>query len=89
MLVIDIDSSLKYRDGHIPGAYWSVRSRLCEEIINLLPIKRIAIVSNNENLAKLAANDLALCLNIKDIYILEGGTNNWSANNYPIANRII
>lgn len=83
-LVIDIDSSLKYREGHIPGAYWSVRSRLCEEIINLLPIKRIVIVSNNENLAKLAANDLALSLNIKNIYILEGGTNNWSANNYPL-----
>src|SRR5262249_27451223 len=27
-LVIDIGSSLQYRDGHIPRAYWAIRSRL-------------------------------------------------------------
>lgn len=84
VLVIDIDSSLKYRDGHIPGAYWSVRSRLSKEMVNLPSNKPIVIVSNNESLAKLTASDLSESLNISDIYILEGGTNNWSANSYPL-----
>lgn len=84
VVVIDINSSLKYRDGHIPGAYWSVRSRLCHEIKNISLIKCIVISSDNDNLAKLAANDLSISLNTKDIYVLEGGTNNWSANSYPL-----
>ena len=26
--VVDLDTSLRYRDGHIPGAWWAVRARL-------------------------------------------------------------
>ena len=35
-LVIDLDTSLKYRDGHVPGAWFAVRANLASTIPEML-----------------------------------------------------
>src|SRR5258708_15770234 len=36
-LVIDLDTSLRYRDGHVPGAWFPVPARLAKPIPAMLP----------------------------------------------------
>src|SRR5262249_21107967 len=57
-LVIDLDSSLRYRDGHIPGAWFAVRANLGRTIPEMLQkqsgIARVVLVSPDGEIAALA-----------------------------------
>ena len=82
--LIDFDTSLAYRDGHIPGAYWSVRSRLAQQIGSLPTSPMIAVTSGDGQLAALAANEIAALRPASDVVALAGGTLNWKSRDLPL-----
>jgi rhodanese-related sulfurtransferase/predicted metal-dependent enzyme (double-stranded beta helix superfamily) len=75
VVVIDLDTSLRYREGHIPRAWWAVRSRLAEALPKL-PKKPIVFTSPDGVLARLAASE-AGSINGAPARALEGGTRAW------------
>jgi rhodanese-related sulfurtransferase len=82
--VIDMDTSLVYRDGHIPGAYWSVRARLEAQIAALPTSPLIVVTSGDGQLASLAAGEVASLRPDSEISVLAGGTRNWKAQGFPL-----
>ncbi len=55
--VIDVDSSLKYRQGRIPGAWYALRSRLAECLVGFAKDRPLVFTSSNGLLAHFAAED--------------------------------
>ncbi len=82
--LIDLDTSLAYRDGHIPGAYWTVRSRLADQIGGLPPSPMVAVTSDDGRLASLAAGEGAALRPESELYALAGGTQNWKSQGLPL-----
>ena len=82
-LVIDLGTSLQYRDGHIPGARWAIRSRLAAVLPTLPAHDHIVMTSSDGRLAELGALDLAT-LTKADVRALEGGTTAWRAAGFPL-----
>jgi rhodanese-related sulfurtransferase/predicted metal-dependent enzyme (double-stranded beta helix superfamily) len=80
-LVIDLDSSLRYRDGHVPGAWFAVRANLARTIPEMMQkqngIARIVLVSPDSEIAALAAAEAAEAAGGVPVAILEGGMKAW------------
>lgn len=77
VLVLDFGTSLQYRAGHIPGAFFAIRSRLPSHLQSLGSAP-VVCTSPDGVLARHAATDLALLLG-REVRALEGGTSAWSA----------
>ena len=82
--VIDFDTSLAYRDGHIPGARWSVRSRLAAQLDALPPSPAIVATSGDGRLASLAAGEIASLCPASAVSVLTGGTANWKSQGFTV-----
>ena len=80
-LVIDLDTSLRYRDGHVPGAWFAVRARLGKTIPEMLAkqkgVTRIALVSPDGEIATLAAAEAEAAAGDLPVAVLEGGMKGW------------
>lgn len=80
-LVIDLDTSLKYRDGHVPGAWFAVRAGLGRSIPEMLKKQagatRVVLVSSDAEIATLAAPEAAEASGGLPVAILEGGFRAW------------
>ncbi len=80
-LVIDLDTSLKYRDGHVPGAWFAVRAGLGRSIPEMLKkqagVTRVVLVSSDAEIATLAAPEAAEASGGLPAAILEGGFRAW------------
>jgi rhodanese-related sulfurtransferase len=80
-LVIDLDTSLRYRDGHVPGAWFAVRANLGKTIPEMLKkqpqAKRIVLVSPDGEIAALAAAEAAEAAGGLPVAILGGGMKAW------------
>src|SRR6266852_1244449 len=76
-LVIDLDTSLRYRDGHVPGAWFAVRANLAKTIPEMLAkqksASRIVLVSPDGEIAALAAPEAEAAAGGLPVVILEGG----------------
>jgi rhodanese-related sulfurtransferase len=83
-LVIDLGTSLQYRDGHIPGAYWAIRSRLSQVLPSLPTRDHLVVTSSDPRLAELGALDLAALTKV-EASALEGGTGAWREAGLPLA----
>jgi len=71
--VIDVGDSRAYRKGHVPGAAWTVRSRLREALAAMHAGKgRVALTCQDGDVSRLAAAD-ARAMGLDAVY-LEGGT---------------
>jgi rhodanese-related sulfurtransferase/predicted metal-dependent enzyme (double-stranded beta helix superfamily) len=81
-LVLDFGTSLQYRDGHIPGAAFAIRSRLADHI-EAFGSQDIVCTSPDGLLARHAATDLAQLLK-REVRALEGGTAAWRAAGLPL-----
>ena len=55
--VIDLDLSRRHAQGHIPGSWFAIRSRLREGLAKLLPGRSIVLTSFDGALARLAVAD--------------------------------
>ena len=82
-LVLDFASSLQFRDAHIPGAWFAIRSRLAAALPKLPRHDRIVTTSPDGVLAKLAALDLSALTKVP-VQALDGGTAAWRAAGLPI-----
>jgi len=82
-LVIDLDTSLRYRDGHVPGAWFAVRANLAKTIPELLKKQtgaaRIVLVSPDGEIAALAAPEAAAVSGGLPVAVLAGGMAGWRA----------
>jgi len=78
--VIDVDASLKYRKGRIPGAWYAIRSRLEHCLARFALGTRLVFTSSNGILARYAADD-ARALGF-DAQYLQGGTAAWNHAGY-------
>ncbi len=80
-LVVDLDTSLKYRDGHVPHAWFAVRANLAKTLPEMLKLQsgatRVVLVSPDGEIAALAAAEAAEAAGGLPVAILEGGMNAW------------
>jgi rhodanese-related sulfurtransferase len=82
--VADLATSLRYSEGHIPGAWHVVRSRLRENLAKITGAKRIVFTStDSDTLARFAAAD-AKALTSAMVEVLAGGTAAWTSAGYPL-----
>ncbi|HEX7969095.1 MAG TPA: rhodanese-like domain-containing protein [Stellaceae bacterium] len=77
-VVIDLDTSLAYREQHIPGAWFAIRSRLAATLPKLPGEGTLVLTSRDGVLAALAAPELA-ALTERPVAVLAGGTAAWRA----------
>src|SRR5262249_17832909 len=82
--VIDLARSPQYRKGHIPGAWFAIRSRL-KEALGKIPARGPRVLSSEDGmLASLAAADAA-ALNTYQVRCLAGGTAAWQAAGHALS----
>ncbi|MGQ0677608.1 MAG: rhodanese-like domain-containing protein [Rhodospirillales bacterium] len=80
--VVDLDSSLNYKRGHIPGAWFAVRSSLPQAAAKLPAGSIVVVTSPDGVLAKFAAAELAAAG--REALALEGGTAAWRAQGFAL-----
>lgn len=73
--VIDLADSLTFRAGHIPDAWWAVRSRLAECLEKVPAAETLVLTSPDGVLAACAAPEIAALRPDADIMVMQGGTN--------------
>ncbi|MGE0224622.1 MAG: rhodanese-like domain-containing protein [Acetobacteraceae bacterium] len=76
VVVVDLDWSRDYVDGHIPGAWFAIRSRLADVFMALPPVEGVVLTSTDGVLARLAAADWNDRATVPVMY-LSGGTAAW------------
>ena len=82
-VVIDLDTSRRYAQGHIPGAWFAIRSRFAEVLGKLPKQETIVLTSPDGAAARLAAAELAGSTSAA-IMVLAGGTEGWIAAGLPL-----
>lgn len=80
--VVDVENSLDFRRGHIPGAWFATRLRLGEAIANAPEGAVIVLTAKTTALARLAAADLSE--SGRDVRVLLGGVKAWEAAGLPL-----
>jgi rhodanese-related sulfurtransferase len=83
-VLIDLATSLDYRAGHIPGAWFAIRSRFETSIARLPRAETFVLTSEDGTLARLAAPELR-ALTSAAIKVLDGGTAAWRGAGLPLA----
>ncbi len=76
LLVVDLARSVDFRDGHLPGAVWAIRSRLDRIAPALRAARTVVLTSPDGVLARLAVAE-AQDLTTAEVLVLEGGTQAW------------
>lgn len=84
LAVVDLARSVDFREGHIPGALWGVRTRL-DALADRLPETGIVAVTSPDGnrLARLAVEEVAE-LTPARVGVLERGTAGWAAGGMPL-----
>jgi rhodanese-related sulfurtransferase len=82
-IVVDLARSVDYRDGHIPGALWGIRTRLAALAPRLAEARHVVLTSPDGRLARLAIAE-ARALTRGDVAALAGGTEAWHAHGRPL-----
>ena len=77
-VVVDLGRSIDYRDGHVPGAHWGIRTRLAALAGPLAGAVQVVVTSPDGMLARLALAELR-GLTKGEIRVLDGGTQAWTA----------
>ena len=87
-LVIDLDTSLRYRDGHVPGAWFAVRAGLGRTIPEMLARQpgatRLVLASPDGEIAAGAAPEAEAAAGGLPVSILAGGTAAWRAAGFAL-----
>src|SRR4051794_15970106 len=81
--VIDLETSRRYAQGHIPGAWFAIRSRLAEDLGKVPDANTIVLTSPDGALARLAAAELTGSAR-SAVMVLAGGTEAWKAAGLPL-----
>jgi rhodanese-related sulfurtransferase len=78
VVVVDFDTCLNFRAGHIPGAWFAIRSRLAASATKLPTAPLYVTTSPDGVLAQLAAPELAKASGAP-VKVMQGGTIAWRA----------
>jgi rhodanese-related sulfurtransferase len=81
---IDLSTSPHYRRGHIPGAWFAIRSRLARALETIKPEGAVIITSEDGVLASLAVADVQ-ALTKMPVHWLKGGNAAWGGAGLPLA----
>ncbi|MDX1512349.1 MAG: rhodanese-like domain-containing protein [Gammaproteobacteria bacterium] len=81
--VIDVSTSRKYREGHVPGAWFVIRARFPDTLPTLDPGESVVVTSEDGVLARLAAPEVAASTGA-DVKVLAGGTAAWRDSGLPL-----
>lgn len=81
--VIDLATSLKFRERHISGAWWAVRARLDQAHAKLPDAHTLVLTSDESTLAHLAAAEAAALWPDAEVSVLKGGNAIWFTLNLP------
>jgi rhodanese-related sulfurtransferase/predicted metal-dependent enzyme (double-stranded beta helix superfamily) len=81
--VLDLDTSLRFRERRIPGAIFAIRARLADIVPNLAKRGRLVLTSGDGLAAKLAADE-AQALTEMPVAALLGGTEAWANAGLPM-----
>ena len=82
--VIDLSRSPDYRKGHIPGAWFAIRSRLAQALAKISQHGTLVLTSEDGVLAGLAAAE-AQTLTTIPVRWLKGGNAAWAAAGFPLS----
>jgi rhodanese-related sulfurtransferase len=86
-VVVDVDSSTRYRTGHIPGSLWARRSPLSglqgRVSLDVARTPAIVVTSHDDVLTAFACRDLALATS-GHVAGLRGGTGGWLSTGRPL-----
>jgi rhodanese-related sulfurtransferase len=85
--VIDLAPSPQYRKGHIPSAWFAIRSRLAEALAKISVRGTLVLTSEDGVLASLAVADAA-ALTTHDVRYLAGGTADWQSAGQPLSQEL-
>ena len=77
----DLNGSMTYRRGHVPGSRWSIRTRIVNDVQKVTG--KLALVADDAAIAQLAASEL-IAAGKTDLCLLEGGIEAWIKAGYPI-----
>ncbi len=81
--VVDLATPNRYRAGHVPGAWYAVRSRLPERLKDLPESETVVFTSSDGRIAKLAAAEASAFAG-RNAKALDGGTAAWKAAGLPL-----
>ena len=82
--IIDLSRSPEYRKGHIPGAWFAIRSRLAQALAKIPQHGTMVLTSEDGVLASLAVEE-ARALTAIPVYWLRGGNAAWAAAGFPLS----
>ena len=82
--VIDLSTSPHYRRGHVPGAWFAIRSRLARALEKIAPTGTVILTSEDGVLASLAVDE-AQALTDRPVQWLKGGNAAWAAAGFPLS----
>lgn len=82
-VVVDLATSRQYGQGHIPGAWFAIRSFLADALAKLPSADVIILTSPDGVLARLAAADLTGRMSTA-VVALAGGTQSWVTAGYEL-----
>ncbi len=85
LVLVDFSTSLRYRDRHIPGAWWAVRARLADAKTKFENPAHLVLTSSDGVLAQLAAPEATTLWPEATIEVLAGGNRAWFAADLPTA----
>ena len=82
-VLIDLARSVDFREGHIPGALWGVRTRLSTLQPSLSSARHLVLTSPDGALARLAVEEVQQICDA-EVRVLDGGTDAWHAFGRPL-----
>ncbi|HET7912919.1 MAG TPA: rhodanese-like domain-containing protein [Pseudolabrys sp.] len=82
--VIDVSTSPHYRRGHIPGAWFAIRSRL-DKALPKIPLRQGVILTSEDGVTAALALAEARALTTSPVHWLKGGNAGWAAAGFPLS----
>jgi rhodanese-related sulfurtransferase len=82
--VVDLSLSRDYLKGHIPGAWFAIRSRIDRALKKISPTGALVLTSEGGVLAGLAASEVKSLMN-DPVRYLAGGNAAWQAAGHPMS----
>ncbi|MQY52385.1 rhodanese-related sulfurtransferase [Rhodocyclus tenuis] len=81
--VLDLTLHANYLRGHIPGAWYALRSRIADALARIPPVKRYVLTCASSRLALYAHTEIQNQSNA-EVVVLEGGNAAWEAAGLPL-----